>query len=381
MATTTRTPQFTEEIPTLYVALELSSKTWHLAMASGPGEAPRERDLPARDREAFQREIRRAKERFGLPPTARVMTCYEAGRDGFWIARWLQTLGVENLVVDSASIEVSRRHRRTKSDKVDARSLLRLLMRYAGGDRAAWRVVAVPSVETEDRRHVHRALETLKHDRTRITNRMRSLLATQGIAIGRTLPRDLTRLRCWDGAPLPASLQARLERELAHLALIAEQLRRLEREQRAAVRERDDVVVQQVKQLQQLRGIAITSAWLFAVEAFSWRQFRNGREIGALSGLAPTPYQSGSSHREQGIGKSGNRRWRTMAIEIAWAWLRYQPSSDLSRWFARRFAQGGPRARRIGVAAVARKLLIALWRYLQTGVPPAGAVLKSDAAA
>jgi transposase len=381
MATTTRIPQSTEEVPTLYVALELSSKTWHVAMASGLGEAPRERDVPARDRDAFQRELGRAKERFGLPPTARVMTCYEAGRDGFWIARWLQTLEIVNLVVDSASIEVPRR-RRAKTDKVDARSLLRLLMRYAAGDHAAWRVVAVPSVETEDRRHLHRALETLKGDRTRVSNRMRSLLTTQGIAIGRTLPRDLTKLRCWDGARLPASLQARLERELAHLALITAQLRSLEREQRAAVRERDDVAVRQVKQLQQLRGIAITSAWLFAVEAFSWRQFRNGREIGALSGLAPTPYQSGSSHREQGIGKSGNRRWRTMAIEIAWAWLRYQPSSDLSRWFERRFAHGGPRARRIGVAAVARKLLIALWRYLETGVPPAGAVLKkSDATA
>jgi transposase len=380
MAATIHTTQSTQEFPTLYVALELSSTTWHLAMASGQGAAPRERDLPARDREAFQRELERAKERFGLPATARVLTCYEAGRDGFWIARWLHTLAIENVVVDSASIEVSRRRRRTKSDKVDARSLLRLLMRYAAGDRAVWRVVAVPSVETEDCRHLHRALETLKHDRTRITNRMRGLLATHGVKLGSTLPRDLTQLRCWDGAPLPSGLAARLTREMAHVALIVEQIRSLEREQRAAVRERNDAIVRQVKHLQQLRGIALTSAWVFVAEAFSWRQFRNGRQIGALSGLAPTPYQSGSSHHEQGIGKSGNRRWRTMAIEIAWSWLRFQPSSDLSRWYARRFAQGGPRARRIGAAAVARKLLIALWRYLETGVPPAGAVLKRDAA-
>jgi transposase len=371
MAATTHTAQSTEGVPTLYVALELSAKTWHLAMASRPGEAPRERDVPARDRAAFERDIARAKERCGLPATARVLTCYEAGRDGFWIARWLQTLAIENVVVDSASIEVPRRGRRPKTDQVDSRSLLRLLMRYAAGDRAVWRVVTVPSGETEDQRHLHRALETLQHDR--------SLLMTQGIATGRAVPRDLTGLRCWDGAPLPAGLAVRLQRELAHLALIAEQIRSVEREQRAAVRERTDVVVRQVQQLQRLRGVAIKSAWLFAVEAFSWRQCRNGREIAALSGLAPTPYQSGSSHREQGIGKSGNRRWRAMAIEIAWSWLRHQPSSDLSRWFERRFAHGGPRARRIGVAAVARKLLIALWRYLETGVPPAGAVLKCEA--
>jgi transposase len=377
MAATTHSRQSIEMGRTLFVAVELAAKRWHLALASGPGDAPRECDIAPGDAAAWQREIARANARFGLPPDAAVLSCYEAGRDGFWVARWLESQGVANLVVDSSSIEVPRRGRRPKTDPVDARSLLRLLMRYAAGERRVWRVVAVPSVETEDRRHLHRALETLKHDRTRIRNRIQGLLATQGVSMPRTLPGDLGGLRCWDGAELPLGLSRRLQRELAHLTLVTAQIRSLEAEQRAALRETRDPAVRLVRQLCTLRGVGVTSAWLFVMEAFSWRQFRTTRQIGALSGLAPTPYGSGKSRREQGIGKTGNRRWRTMAIEIAWGWLRYQPASDLSRWYAERFAGAGPRARRIGLVALARKLLIALWRYLETGVPPAGARLKS----
>jgi transposase len=377
MAATIHDVQSIEMGRTLFVAVELAAKRWHLAIASGPGDAPRECEIAPGDAVAWEREVARAKARFGLTPDAPVVSCYEAGRDGFWVARWLARAGVRNFVVDSSSIEVPRRGRHPKTDPVDSRSLLRLLMRYAAGERRAWRVVTVPTVETEDRRQLHRAQETLKHDRTRIRNRIGSLLATQGIRLSRTRrPADLRQLRAWDGAQLPPGLQRRLQREIVHLTLVTQQIRSLEAEQRAAVRDQRDEVVKRVAQLQQLRGIALPSAWVFVMEAFSWRRFRNGREIGALSGLAPTPYGSGTSRREQGIGKTGNRRWRTMAVEIAWGWLRYQRDSDLSRWYLKRFADAGPRARRIGVVALARKLLIALWRYLETGVPPSGARLK-----
>jgi transposase len=377
MTATIQRVESTETVPTMCVAIELSLKQWRLAIAMGLGQAPIECTMPAGDAAAFQRHLLRAKERFGVTTTTKVASCYEAGRDGFWVARWLETAGVENVVVDSASIEVPRRKRRAKTDRVDARGLLRLLIRYRAGDRHVWRVVTVPSVETEDRRHLHRALEAWKADRTRVRNRIRGLLMTHGIGTGRSVPRDLTRLRTWDGHPLPASLRQRVEHEMEHVAFITKQIRGLEATQRAAVAATNDAVIRQVQQLKQLRGIALTSAWVFVMEGFGWRQFRNARQIGALSGLAPTPYQSGNSRLEQGIAKAGNRRWRTMAVEIAWNWLRFQRGSALTQWYLRRFAEGGPRAKRIGLIALARKLLVALWRYLQTGTVPAGATVRA----
>jgi transposase len=366
-----------ETVATLYLALELSSKKWQLALSTTPAQAPRECTIAAGDGAAFEREVAKAKQRFGLPAEAPVRSCYEAGRDGFWVARWLAVRGVVNVVVDSASIEVPRRARRTKTDRLDARGLLRLLMRASGGERRVWREVSVPSEDVEDRRHVHRALDALKRDRTRVINRIRGLLMTQGVRTGRTLAREVAQIRRWDGAPLPDTLRQRLELEWAHIAVLTDQIHALEARQRADLRAHSDAAARQVDALQQLRGIGVRSASLFVMEAFSWRRFRNRREIAALSGLAPTPFQSGSRHLEQGISKTGNRRWRAMAIEIAWGWLRFQRRSALAEWYYRRFAAGGPRARRIGVVAVARKLLIALWRYLERGVVPAGAVLKA----
>ena len=381
MATTIRNTQSTESVPTLFVGLELSTKTWRLAMAPGAGAAPSEGQMPAGDANAVQRHLARANARFGLPEDARVVSCHEAGRDAFWVTRWLATQGIENLVVDSASIEIPRRARRAKTDRVDARSLLRMLMRHCGGERHVWRIVTVPTVETEDRRHLHRTVDALKADRTRLWNRIRALLMTHGVRTGRVVPRSLASLRTWAGEPLPPGLSRRLTCELEHAAFITQQIRALESAQREAVKRSDDRVLHQVRQLQELRGIGRTSAWVFVMEAFGWRNFRNGREISALSGLAPTPFQSGETRLEQGITKTGNRRWRTMAVEIAWGWLHFQKDSALSRWYARRFADGGPRARRIGLVAVARKLLVALWRYLETGIPPAGATLRRPAAA
>lgn len=375
-ATTHSTPSIVSQ--PLFLSLELAKSTWRLTCGRGPGEAPRERRLAAGATAAFVAELLAAKQRFGLPADAPVRSCYEAGRDGFWVHRWLTSLGVHNLVVDSSSIEVPRRARRAKTDRLDGRKLLALLLRVAGGERGVWKVVHVPTEAEEDRRHLARALRTVKSDRTRVINRIRSLLATQGVTVDESLRRlDVTRVRRWDGQPLPPGVQQRLVRECAHLAELTQRMLAWEGEQRAAVRRQEDVAAAQARRLRQLRGIGWHGAWLFASEIFSWRAIRNGRELGALAGLAAAPYQSGTTHTTAGISKAGNRQWRAMAVELAWGWLRFQPTSALTHWYLARFHAGGPRAHRIGIVALARKLLIALWRYVTQGVVPTGAHLKT----
>jgi transposase len=306
-----------------------------------------------------------------------VRSCYEAGRDGFWVHRWLSQLAVDNVIVDSSSIEVPRRARRAKTDRIDGRKLLAMLLRVAGGERGVWKVVRVPSEAAEDRRHLTRTLRAVKSDRTRAINRIRSLLATQGVSVAGSLARlAVTHVRGWNGEPLLAGLQRRLARECEHLAALTAQARALEVGQRAAVRQQHEIAAEQARRLRELKGVGWNGAWLFASEIFSWRAIRNGRELGALAGLVAAPYQSGATHTTSGITKAGNRHWRTMAVELAWGWLRYQPTSALTRWYLERFHAGGPRARRIGIVALARKLLIALWRYVEHGVVPDGAQLK-----
>jgi transposase len=323
-------------------------------------------------------ELAQAKRRFGLPPDAPVRSGYEAGRDGFWVHRWLTRLGVENVVVDSSSIEVPRRARRAKTDRIDGRKLLAMLLRVAGGERGVWKVVHVPSEAEEDRRHLARTLRAVKSDRTRTINRVRSLLATQGVTVAGSLLRfDVTRVRGWNGQPLLPGLQRRLAREGEVLTALTHQLRACEVAQRAAVRRQHDVAAEQARQLRRLNGIGWNAAWLYASEIFSWRAIRTGRELGALAGLVAAPYQSGATQTTPGITKAGNRQWRAMAVELAWGWLRYQPTSALTQWYLARFHAGGPRAHRIGIVALARKLLIALWRYVDQGVVPAGAQLKT----
>ena len=242
-------------------------------------------------------------------------------------------------------------------------------------------MVRVPTVEEEDRRHLHRELQSAKRDRTRVTNRIKGLLANQGLTLDlkRNVPAQLAALRQWDGSALPAGLQARLAREWERVDFFTTLIDRLEAERRECLRTSSDPVVKQVVQLNGLRGIGINSAWLYGMEFFGWRQFRNGKQVGGLAGLAPTPFQSGESEREQGMSKAGNRHVRAMAIEIAWGWLRFQPQSALTQWYERRFGRGSKRLRKIGIVALARKLLVALWRYLETGVPPEGALLKTEA--
>jgi transposase len=364
----------------LYMAIELSNEKWKFGFTIGFGQAPRLRDLDARDLAGLVKEIRMAKERFGLPESAPVRSCYEAGRDGFWLHRYLQTQGVNNLIVDSASIEVNRRKRRAKTDRLDVGKLLTMLMRYHQGEQKVWSIVHVPSPEDEDQRQLHRDLMALKAEQTHHINRLKGLLASQGVAL--PFQKDflscLETVQLWDGSPLPSALHARMKREYQRYRLVKQQINQLELERVEALRTSTAPAVEQVRQLLRLKGIGMNSAWVYVMEFFSWRGFRNRREVGSLAGLTPTPFQSGESSREQGISKSGNRRIRAMAIEIAWCWLRFQPDSQLSHWYQERFAQGGSRARRIGIVALARRLLVDLWQYLEKGEIPEGACLKSS---
>ncbi len=367
------------EEPVLLMALEMSASKWKLGSTVGGAQRPRERTIAAGDLLSLRQEIERAKRRFELSPAARVVSCYEAGRDGFWLHRHLREAGVENVVVDPSSVEVNRRRRRAKTDRLDVRKLLRHLERWWGGESKVWSVVRVPSVEAEDGRQLHRELEALKSERTRHTNRMTSLLVTQGIRlrVGRQFLVQLSRLRLWDGSPLPPGLRTRLEREYERWQLLSRQIRTLEKQRREALRSSEAPGVDEARRLFRLRAIGENFSWLASMEFFAWRRFQNRRQVGGLAGLAPTPFASGAVSRDQGIGKDGNRRVRAMAIEIAWAWLRFQPDSELSRWFEQRYGAGSKRSRRVGIVALARKLLIALWRYLETGVVPEGARLKA----
>jgi transposase len=365
--------------PTLYLAFELGQNTWKLGFTIGVAQQPRERMIPSGDVERLQQEIARAKQRFGLPEEAHVVSCYEAGRDGFWLHRALVAHGVQNHVIDSASIEVNRRQRRAKTDRLDVRKLLTMLLRHSAGEKKVWSVVRVPSVDEEDRRQLHRELTTAKQDRTRVINRIKGLLAGHGVqlVLQGNVEAQLDQMHQWDGAPLPAALLRRLKRAWQQVVFLTTHIQKLEAERRALLRHRTDPVIAQVRQLFTLRGIGINSAWLYIMEFFAWRDFQTPKQVGALAGLTPTPYQSGQSRRELGIAKAGNRHIRAMAIEIAWAWRRFQPDSALSQWYERRFGAGSARLRKLGIVALARKLLIALWRFVQTGVLPEGAVLKT----
>ena len=363
----------------MHVAFELDDQGWKLALGTRLGKQPWLRRVSPRDREGILAVIEAAKARFRLGDNARVVSCYEAGREGFWLHRWLKAEGVENRVVDSSSIEVDRRARRAKTDRLDAKKLLRQLMRHEAGERKVWSVLRVPSEAAEDARHLHRELVAVKRDRVRVTNRIRGLLATQGVKLELTrgfLDR-LDGVERWDGSALPPGLRRRVERAWEQRRWLTERIRGLEGERRELLRTSDAEDVEKVRQLMELSGIGENGAWTFVTELFGWREFRNRREVAAAVGLVPTPYDSGSTRREQGISKAGNRTVRWMAVQIAWAWLRHQPDSELSRWYNRRFGEGGRRMKKVGVVALARKLVIELWRYVETGALPEGATLKA----
>jgi transposase len=378
MITTTRPTESTAPTGGLLLAFELGQRSWKLGFTVGMGQRPRIRQIPAGVVGALATEIERAKKRLGLSSDAPVMSCYEAGRDGFWLHRYLVAHGITNYVVDSSSIEVNRRARRAKTDCLDLAGLLSLLARYVLGDRRAWRVVRVPTVAEEDARHLSRTLEALTQDRTRLVSRLKSLLTTQGVS----LPIDakflhrLETAHLWDGTPLPPGLQERLTRTWTQLQEVDRQMRDLNARRLTRSEHLTPATSQALAQLLTIRAIGPIGASVLATEIFGWRRIRNGRELGALVGLVPAPYQSGETDDDQGITRAGNAHVRRVIVQLAWGWIRHQPDSALTHWYQQRFGAGGKRVRKIGIVALARKLLIALWRYLEAGVVPDGAQLK-----
>jgi len=356
----------------LYMSFELGDKLWKLTASDGR-RGPSRYTMAAGDTDAVAHCIGKAKERCKLDAQATVHTCYEAGRDGWWLHRWLIGQGIDNIVVDSASIEVNRRARRAKTDRLDGDKLLAMLLRHHAGERV-WSVLHAPTPEDEDARRTHRELARLTKERTEHTNRIGSLLVLHNlrahIVIG---GRDWA--AWWDGhgTQVPPALRTEIERESVRLMLVKQQIRTLEAAQRQEVEAGTQPLV---AQLAQLRAIGPKGAWVLVKELFGWRRFANRRQLAGCLGLAPTPYASGDSQIEQGISKAGNKRVRALLVELAWSWLRWQPDSDLSQWFNRRFARAGKRMRRVGIVALARRLAIALWRYLEHGEIPAGATLK-----
>jgi len=364
----------------LYLAIELSRKEWKLGFSDGSKPQIRKVTIEAGDLERLGKEIEKAKKRLGLKESAKVRSCYEAGREGFWPHRALTAMGIENIVVDAASIEVNRRQRRAKTDRMDVEKLVRQLVRYWRGEQDVWRICRIPSVKEEDRRQLHRELEVLKEERKQHRVRMQSLLFTHGIGIsvGRDFLKNLEGLVCWNGETIPAELKRRAENEYHRLQLVEAQIRENKKMQseRLKTADAEDRAMAKVRKLQKLVAIGLGSSWIFVMELFGWRTFRNRRELAAALGLTPTPYNSGNSVREQGISRAGNRRVRKLAIEIAWCWLRLQPDSQLSQWYKQRFGAGGARMRRIGIVAMARRLMIDLWRYLESDTLPQGAVVR-----
>jgi transposase len=358
----------------LYMAMELSNERWRLAFGDGTHE--RQVVIAARDVAALGEQIAQAKAKWELSSDSPVVSCYEAGRDGLWLHRQLTELGIDNRVVDAASIEVSRRARRAKTDRLDARALLAKLLRYEGGERSVWRVVRVPDPQWEDRRQLEREREQLLGEQTRHRNRLGSKLVAQGIGIriDKDFVQRLEEVRLFDGSALPVHLKAGLIREFERLQAVQAQLRAVEHEIGELIAGAEEL--QAVRSLMLLTGVGRVGAWVLVMEILGWREMANRRQLASLAGLVPSPYNSGGMVRDQGISKAGNRRVRALMIQLAWLWLRYQPGSKHSRWFQERFGGGSKRQRRIGIVALARRLLIDLWRFVESGVVPEGARLK-----
>jgi transposase len=368
---------------TLFISLELSRSKW-LVTASAPGSGKVSKHVVAGGDSAALLELLRrlqtgAAKQTGTPVSITVVQ--EAGLDGFWIHRLLVQNGIESHVVDPASIAVNRRHRRAKTDSIDGEALLRTLMAWARGERQVCTMVQPPSPDAEDRRRLTRERSTLLKERIQHTNRIKGLLFGQGITDYDPLRRDrrsrLKQLTTGDGRPVPDHLKAQIGREIDRLELIVSQLNTVERERDALIAEVTEADCRAAPSaLLQLRGIGPELASLLWLEGL-FRRFDNRRQIAAYAGLAPSPWQSGGTAREQGITKAGNPRLRRAMVELAWFWLRHQPGSDLARWFVARVGQGRGRIRRIAIVALARKLLVALWRFVAQGVVPQGAVFKA----
>ena len=365
---------------TVYIAFELSKAKWMLGVILPGAKKLSRYTIAGGDVAALAVRLAewRRKAALGGKPV-RIVSCYEAGFDGHWLHRWLTDQGVINHEIDPSSIEVNRRARRAKTDRIDLERMMRALLALLRGEPEACRVVHVPSVEDEDRKRRSRGRERLLKERTAHTNRIKGLLHGQGIRDAFPLKpgfvESLESVRTGDGRLLPPGLKQEIVYEHERLGLVNKQLALLEASSKAERRTAAPGSAEaMIVQLATLKGIGPVGGQRLVHEVF-YRDFDNRRQVGSYLGLTGTPYNSGSSVREQGIGKAGNRRARETAIEIAWLWLNHQPDSELSTWFRKRVGDIKGRIRRIAIVAMTRKLMVALWRYLKTGVVPIGAVL------
>jgi transposase len=371
----------TTEYATVHLVFELSKARWKLGVMLPGSEKMSCYTIAGGDLAALTARlaaVRSKAARCGKP--VRIVSCYEAGFDGHWLHRWLTDQGVINHEIDPASIQVNRRMRRAKTDRIDLEHLMRTLLAYLRGEPRVCSVVHVPTVEDEDRKRRNRERDYLIDERTAHTNRIKGLLHAQGVRdvmpmkpgfIG-----SLDKLRTGDGRPLPQKLKEEIVREHERLCLLNRQLQAIEGDSRAELRAAQEGSGEaKTVMLARLKGIAMVGGQGLVNEVF-YRSFDNRRQVGSYVGLTGTPYNSGASERDQGISKAGNSRARELAIEIAWLWLRHQPGSELSRWFRERVRDLKGRPRRVAIVAVARKLMVALWRYLETGLVPTGAVLR-----
>jgi transposase len=369
---------------TIYVAIELSASSW-LVAARLPGIKKARIDrLDSGDTMGLLKiiaELRaQVSTQLGMP--ADLACCFEAGRDGFWLHRWLVAHGVAAYVLEPTSILVNRRARRAKTDRLDAEGMLRVLANWRDGDQQVCSMVAVPTPEEEDAKRPHREREHLVQDKQRIENRIEALLFTQGIRGRpslRSWARDVAELRTGDGRALQPKLLAELDRLRRRLVFVLELIRELETDRATSLEEAkaDDAIAGKIIALQGIRGIGDNFAAVLTHEVF-YRSFGNRRQLASYVGITPMPYQSGSMDRDRSISRAGNPRARTTMIQLAWLWLRYQPDSALAIWFRERVGTLQGRTRRISIVAMARKLLIALWRYVETGVVPEGVVLRAN---
>jgi transposase len=371
------------DLGAIFVSLELSRSTWLItSLSPGGGEKMSKHSVRGGDvtglLERFAQLMAKAQARTGqrFP----IVVIQEAGLDGFWIHRVLRKEGIESHVVDPASIATSRRRRRAKTDRIDGEALVRALLAFKRGEPRVCAMVKAPTPEEEDRRRLCRERKVLIAERVKHVNRIKGLLFCQGTTGYEPLRRDrrkrLEELETGDGRALPDHLKAQLGRELARLELLLEQIKAVEAERDALLAAQRAAAPAPAAMLLDIKGIGPEFAAILWSEGF-FRHFDNRRQVASYAGLAPTPWQSGKVDREQGVSKSGNPRLRTTLIQLAWLWLRHQPQSALAQWFKERVGRNGGRFKKTTIVALARKLLVALWKYVNAGVVIEGAIVKA----
>lgn len=370
------------DLGAIFVSLELSRSTWLItSLSPGAGEKMSKHTVCGGNISGLLERFRSLQEKARSRTAQRfsIIVIQEAGLDGFWIHRALVADGIESHVVDPASIATSRRRRRAKTDKIDGEALVRALLAYKRGEPRVCAMVRVPTPEEEDRRRISRERKALTTERVRHVNRIKGLLFGQGVSGYEPLRRDrrqrLDELRTGDGHELPYHLKSQIERELDRLELLLDQITAIEGERNEALASAQ-VTAPAPALLLALKGVGEESATILWFECL-YRHFANRRQVAAYAGLAPTPWQSGSIDREQGVSKAGNPRLRSTMIQLAWLWLRHQPDSALTCWFLERVRLNGGRLKKTTIVALARKLLVALWKYVTAGVVIDGAVMKA----